>query len=646
MRSETLAAWQTGMEKTFRTIKRIFSGNRPAWMLSYSFLCGLILTLIIAGIDTVASTSLFSSGNAAATSGNFRYFFLSWHGSVIVLCTGLLLILLAAAFLNGAVLLCEDLRRGRRIRLLKVIGRGFLSIRLFLYRKGIPLILLFAAFVPMGALTLFFLIPDPFEIPGLIRYLVHKKQIYEILYVLVLLVLVVLQVKNLFLFMEMVLHREEVARAAAVARRVGRVHRRRAALCFVMSAGAAVLLVLLCGGIFLYVPHLLQKLTAFFPRRPVRYLVLSGTYSALLLFFLSILCAPWLFLVPVTELYDRLRDETCAGAETPDAAGPAGGAETCAAAETPDAVSPAGVSETCGAEEAMEVYGGASSPASPKKLAAAAAVLCLLAVTVLSVISMRNFETWFPRARRIEAVVHRLGGDLDVENTLEGQEAALEAGAVAAETDIQRTADGEYIIFHDVTFRRLCGIPEQPCNLTLEQIRGMELLNAEGEPRHIPTLREVLEKAKGRERLYLELKGVTVDEQMADDVIAMVREMGMEEDCVLISMNYTVIRYIHRTYPEVRCGYLSFFTYGSNAKLDGNILLSLSNAISPAKTSAIHRAGKRLYAWTVNSRSQAQKMIRLNVDGIISDRYDIIQSVLDHLESRTDCERIMDVLRS
>ena len=52
MRSETLAAWQTGMEKTFRTIKRIFSGNRPAWMLSYSFLCGLILTLIIAGIDT------------------------------------------------------------------------------------------------------------------------------------------------------------------------------------------------------------------------------------------------------------------------------------------------------------------------------------------------------------------------------------------------------------------------------------------------------------------------------------------------------------------------------------------------------------------------------------------------------------------
>ena len=610
MRSETLAAWQTGMEKTFRTIKRIFSGNRPAWMLSYSFLCGLILTLIIAGIDTVASTSLFSSGNAAATSGNFRYFFLSWHGSVIVLCTGLLLILLAAAFLNGAVLLCEDLRRGRRIRLLKVIGRGFLSIRLFLYRKGIPLILLFAAFVPMGALTLFFLIPDPFEIPGLIRYLVHKKQIYEILYVLVLLVLVVLQVKNLFLFMEMVLHREEVARAAAVARRVGRVHRRRAALCFVMSAGAAVLLILLCGGIFLYVPHLLQKLTAFFPRRPVRYLVLSGTYSALLLFFLSILCAPWLFLVPVTELYDRLRDETC------------------------------------GAEEAMEVYGGASSPASPKKLAAAAAVLCLLAVTVLSVISMRNFETWFPRARRIEAVVHRLGGDLDVENTLEGQEAALEAGAVAAETDIQRTADGEYIIFHDVTFRRLCGIPEQPCNLTLEQIRGMELLNAEGEPRHIPTLREVLEKAKGRERLYLELKGVTVDEQMADDVIAMVREMGMEEDCVLISMNYTVIRYIHRTYPEVRCGYLSFFTYGSNAKLDGNILLSLSNAISPAKTSAIHRAGKRLYAWTVNSRSQAQKMIRLNVDGIISDRYDIIQSVLDHLESRTDCERIMDVLRS
>ena len=74
------------------------------------------------------------------------------------------------------------------------------------------------------------------------------------------------------------------------------------------------------------------------------------------------------------------------------------------------------------------------------------------------------------------------------------------------------------------------------------------------------------------------------------------------------------------------------------------MLLSQSNVINPAKTRAIHRKGKKLYCWTVNSRNTAKAMIRRRVDGIISDRYDIIASVLDHMESRTDYERIMDVL--
>ena len=160
----------------------------------------------------------------------------------------------------------------------------------------------------------------------------------------------------------------------------------------------------------------------------------------------------------------------------------------------------------------------------------------------------------------------------------------------------------------------------------------------------IETLSEVLDKAKGQVRLYLELKGATADVQMARDVARMVRERNMEQDCVLISMNYSLINYISKRIPDIPCGYLYFFAYGSPSSLSGNILLAQSNAISQQRMRAIHSKGKKMYCWTVNSRKTAQNMVRQRVDGIISDRYDIIASVLDHMESRTDYERIMDVL--
>ena len=124
----------------------------------------------------------------------------------------------------------------------------------------------------------------------------------------------------------------------------------------------------------------------------------------------------------------------------------------------------------------------------------------------------------------------------------------------------------------------------------------------------------------------------------------MVRSRGMEDDCVLISLNYNLISYISRRIPGIQSGYLYLFAYGSPASLAGQILLAQSNAISIRRTRSIHSKGKKIFCWTVNSRQTALNMVRQRVDGIISDRYDIIASVLDHMESRNDYERIMDVL--
>ena len=596
------------MKSRSREIRHIITARNMAWMLIVSALCGAIILISMTGTDILVSLLLLFSGKPAITSGNINTFFRSWHGYAVLAITELILLLTGAALLNTVILLAEDLRQGKPVYPGRLILRSFRRIRLFLCRQGIPVIVFYLFFIPAISITAFFIIPNPFEFPGFMLHMIRKKLLYRVLYILSMAILLILQMRSLFLLHEAVLEKETLPEARKRAHSLVREHRPQIYPSLLGSLVLSAVLVLAGLGIFRGLPLALSVLFRFLPRLVARYITLFGTLIGLLIFALCVLLAPWIIAMTMAGLYDRL-----CGRDT----------------ELPEGKQIPAQSQT--------------KPGHPWRVLISLLV-CLAAAAVLAGFGLVHFEYLFPRARMIEAVVHRLGGDLDIENTLEGQEAALELGAEAAETDIQRTKDGEYIIFHDGTLKRLCGRNERPCDLTLEELRSIEMTTLTGEIRHIPTLEEVLDTAKGREKLYLELKGVTVDEQMADDVIAMVMEKDMLEDCVLISMNYNVIRYIYRNYPDVRCGYLYFFAYGYSSRLEADLIMSQSNVINPAKTRAIHRAGKRLYCWTVNSRSGAKTMIRRRVDGIISDRYDIIASVLDHMESRTDYERIMDVL--
>lgn len=603
------------MKDHSRAIRQLLTIPNISKMLIVSILCSFLIILSMTGTDALVSSLLHVSGDPAITSGNYRIFFRSWHGYAVVLITEVILLVTVAALINMVILLAEDLRRGVPVRPISLLFRGISRIRLFMCRQGVPVILYYIVFFPAITVTLFFVIPNPFEIPGFISYQIHKKLLYRVSYILVMVVLTALQLRNMFLLHDVILENETLPEARQRAKRMIREHRRQAYPALLAAVVMAAVVILGGLAVFRLLPLALQNITIHIPRLISRYIVLFGTCLGLLVLALCVLLAPWIVILSMSEIYDRLR-----------------GKEPVKARVSAEDKAPASAAD----EELFR--------RKRNRLAPAISLAGVLIIAAVSWVLLVHFEYLFPRARRVEAVVHRLGGDLDIENTLEGQEAALELGAGAAETDIQRTKDGEYIIFHDGTLKRMCGMPDRPCDLTLDEIRSIEMQTVTGEVRKIPTLEEVLDKAKGREVLYLELKGVTADEQMADDVIAMLKEKGMEQDCILISMNYHVIRYIDRNYPDIRCGYLYFFAYGNESRLEADLLMSQSNVINPSKTSAIHRAGKQLYCWTVNSRGTAKAMIRRRVDGIISDRYDIIASVLDHLESRTDYERIMDVL--
>lgn len=102
-----------------------------------------------------------------------------------------------------------------------------------------------------------------------------------------------------------------------------------------------------------------------------------------------------------------------------------------------------------------------------------------------------------------QPIAHRaLHGGALIENTL-GAAAAAVAANYAIETDLQLSADGEVIVFHDDTLDRLTAAYGPVKARTLTELKRIAFKDS-GE--HIPTLGELLMLVAGRTPLMLELK--------------------------------------------------------------------------------------------------------------------------------------------
>lgn len=103
------------------------------------------------------------------------------------------------------------------------------------------------------------------------------------------------------------------------------------------------------------------------------------------------------------------------------------------------------------------------------------------------------------------------------ENSLPAFAMAINNG-YGIEFDVQLSADGEVIVFHDDTLSRMCGKNARVRELTLAQIRSLHLL---GTPYTVPTLSEVLELVDGRVPLLIEIKRERAAEQLCQSVAKM-----------------------------------------------------------------------------------------------------------------------------
>lgn len=138
-------------------------------------------------------------------------------------------------------------------------------------------------------------------------------------------------------------------------------------------------------------------------------------------------------------------------------------------------------------------------------------------------------------AAGVKEVIGHMGSCADRPgNTLAGVRRAAEAGADAAEVDVRTTKDGVLICLHDDTVDRTTDGTGKVAGLTLAEVKQLDAgvkFSPKFKGERVPTLREVLQTAKGKVGVMLDLK--EDGEEYAKRIAAEVRGHGEPKRLVL-----------------------------------------------------------------------------------------------------------------
>lgn len=210
------------------------------------------------------------------------------------------------------------------------------------------------------------------------------------------------------------------------------------------------------------------------------------------------------------------------------------------------------------------------------------------------------------------------------ENTIPAIQAAIDNLSDYAEIDVQETKDGVVVLLHDSSLRRTTGNSQYIWNLTYEELEEIDAgsrFGREFEGTTIPMLEEVLPLCQNTMKLNIELKINSHEKQLVEEVVRLVEEYGMEEQCVLSSANYGALKRAKALNPDIKTGYIMSFAYGYFYNWENADFFSVkSSFITREMIRYAHSYGKEVHAWTVNSIAEIERMKQLGVDNIITDQ--------------------------
>ena len=564
-------------------------------IVKYQIVTKLMLGVWLFVLGRLFRLLLNSTGRVAVTSGDFTFLFTTWQGILIIVIALASLFMYVALDLNAKVILSKNLITSENVSIWKSCLEAVQSVFRLLNLQGIGIAIYILLIAPLLGVGFSITLTKGFYIPTFISSVIADTPLYLILASAAAIVFVVAGIGNIFILHGIIIDNMSVKDAGRQSGAIMKANwkdfvKQNVVFILVMTAVLAIITLAV-----LVLPLFITQILPL-PENFKRGLIIFFMLEGIVLSVIADLIATPFYMMKMTQLYYTYK-----------------------------------TGETF-------VYKGRK--VNTHKYDFYAIGVLAVAIITFAVFLNQNFDDIFPLESQVQIIAHRGGGAEGAENTVSGLETAWQLGAYGSEIDIQRTKDGYYILNHDGNFARVAGDNRRPEEMTLAEIRE---LSVDGEP--IPTFEEILEASKGKMVLFTELKGETADRQMADDAVRIIKEYGMEDEVVLISLKYDVIDYIETNYPEMQTGFLTFASFGDTALLNCDYLALEEESATADSISAVHKQGKKVLIWTANKKESQRFFFCSSADAVITDNVYQATEVLNEIRNRSDLSRIIDKIK-
>jgi len=213
-------------------------------------------------------------------------------------------------------------------------------------------------------------------------------------------------------------------------------------------------------------------------------------------------------------------------------------------------------------------------------------------------------------------------------------------GADGFELDVMLSADGHLVVIHDDTVDRTTDGSGPVRQKTLAELKALDAgarFNARFAGERIPTLQEVLNLVAGnRAFVNVEIKTDALRcDGLEKKLVALVRRYGLEERLLISSFNPFALWRMRRLAPDLPLALLYAEDRRVYLRDRWFAFLSRPDALNPSFRMATQEHVRwakskryRLYVWTVDEEPEMRRLIALRVDGIITNKPDLLRQVL------------------
>ena len=237
-------------------------------------------------------------------------------------------------------------------------------------------------------------------------------------------------------------------------------------------------------------------------------------------------------------------------------------------------------------------------------------------------------------------VAHRGASGTAPENTLASFRQALDIGVDALEMDVHLSRDGEVVVIHDDTVDRTTDGAGNVGDLTLSQLKELDAGSKFGPAfagERIPTLQEVMDLAQGKIMMEIELKTTSPwPTQLERKVAEMVARNGLTDKVIIQSFNPLALFYLKRINSAISRALL--YHDGLPLPLRQRWLAPLArpqvmhpsaSMATPEHVRKMQQRGHPVIVWTVDDPAEMALMIDRKVDGIMTNRPDVLKEVVN-----------------